>query len=68
VLALTCHIELFVQAHCDQRIAPHEHLCPLWKDVLFTARDHVHTSKTARVRQRRAPHHGHAARDRPGGS
>lgn len=35
VLALTCHIELFVQAHYDQSIAPHEDLCPLWKDVFF---------------------------------
>jgi hypothetical protein len=33
VLALTCHIELFVQAHYDQSIAPREELCPLWKDV-----------------------------------
>jgi hypothetical protein len=35
VLALTCHIELFVQAHYDQSIAPREDLCPLWKDVFF---------------------------------
>jgi hypothetical protein len=35
VLALTCHIELFVQAHYDQSIAPREELCPLWKDVFF---------------------------------
>ncbi|MGE8064452.1 hypothetical protein [Pseudomonas sp. NPDC089569] len=33
VLALTCHIELFVQAHYVQSIAPHEALCPLFKDV-----------------------------------
>jgi hypothetical protein len=33
VLALTCHIELFVQAHFDQSIAPQQDLCPLWKDV-----------------------------------
>jgi hypothetical protein len=33
VLALTCHIELFVQAHFEQSIAPHEDLCPLFKDV-----------------------------------
>ncbi|HEY5807220.1 MAG TPA: diiron oxygenase [Povalibacter sp.] len=33
VLALTCHIELFVQAHYAQSIAPHEELCPLFKDV-----------------------------------
>jgi hypothetical protein len=33
VLALTCHIELFVQAHYAQSIAPHEDLCPLFKDV-----------------------------------
>jgi hypothetical protein len=33
VLALTCHIELFVQTHYVQSIAPHEELCPLFKDV-----------------------------------
>jgi len=33
VLALTCHIELFVQAHYVQSIAPREGLCPLFKDV-----------------------------------
>lgn len=33
VLALTCHIELFVQAHYTQSIAPREELCPLFKDV-----------------------------------
>jgi hypothetical protein len=33
VLALTCHIELFVQAHYAESIAPHEELCPLFKDV-----------------------------------
>jgi hypothetical protein len=33
VLALTCHIELFVQAHYLQSIAPREELCPLFKDV-----------------------------------
>jgi hypothetical protein len=33
VLALTCHIELFVQAHFDQSIAPRAELCPLFKDV-----------------------------------
>lgn len=33
VLALTCHIELFVQAHYAHSIAPHEELCPLFKDV-----------------------------------
>jgi hypothetical protein len=35
VLALTCDIELFVQSHYDQSIAPREDLCPLWKDVFF---------------------------------
>lgn len=35
VLALTCHIELFVQAHYDQSIAPRQDVCPLWKDVFF---------------------------------
>ena len=33
VLALTCHIELFVQAHYDESIAPREELCPVFKDV-----------------------------------
>jgi hypothetical protein len=33
VLALTCHIELFVQSHYDKSIAPREELCPLFKDV-----------------------------------
>ena len=33
VLALTCHIELFVQSHYDQSIAPRADICPLFKDV-----------------------------------
>jgi hypothetical protein len=33
VLALTCHIELFVQSHYDKSIAPREELCPVFKDV-----------------------------------
>ena len=33
VLALTCHIELFVQSHYAQSIAPHTELCPLFRDV-----------------------------------
>ena len=33
VLALTCHIELFVQAHYAESIAPREELCPLFNDV-----------------------------------
>jgi hypothetical protein len=33
VLALTCHIELFVQAHYAETIGPREDLCPLFKDV-----------------------------------
>ncbi len=33
VLALTCHIELFVQSHYEQSIEPREELCPLFKDV-----------------------------------
>jgi len=33
VLALTCHIELFVQEHYEQSIASRTGLCPLWKDV-----------------------------------
>ena len=33
VLALTCHIELFTQAHYEQSIEPQGDLSPLWKDV-----------------------------------
>ena len=33
VLALTCHIELFVQAHYAESISPGEALCPLFRDV-----------------------------------
>lgn len=33
VLALTCHIELFVQAHYAESIEPGIELCPLFKDV-----------------------------------
>lgn len=33
VLALTCHIELFVQSHYSQSIATGAGLCPLFKDV-----------------------------------
>jgi len=33
VLALTCHIELFVQSHYAESIGPEEGLCPLFKDV-----------------------------------
>jgi hypothetical protein len=33
VLALTCHIELFVQSHYAESIGPREELCPLFKDV-----------------------------------
>jgi hypothetical protein len=33
VLALTCHIELFVQEHYAESIDPREDLCPLFKDV-----------------------------------
>jgi hypothetical protein len=40
VLALTCHIELFVQTHYEQSIAPRKELCPLFRDVfLFHWRD-----------------------------
>ena len=35
VLAFTCHIELFVQGHYQQSIAPRQELCPLFKDVFF---------------------------------
>jgi len=33
VLALTCHIELFVQSHYAESIAPRDELCPVFKDV-----------------------------------
>ena len=33
VLALTCHIELFVQSHYAESIAPREELCPLFRDI-----------------------------------
>jgi hypothetical protein len=33
VLALTCHIELFTQAHYQQSIEPESNLSPVWKDV-----------------------------------
>ena len=33
VLALTCHIELFTQAHYLRSIEPDKALSPLWKDV-----------------------------------
>ena len=33
VLALTCHIELFVQEHYAESIRPSDELCPLFKDV-----------------------------------
>ncbi|HVY66174.1 MAG TPA: hypothetical protein VHH11_15230 [Gammaproteobacteria bacterium] len=35
VLALTCHIELFVQAHYAESIEPGGELCPLFKDVFW---------------------------------
>jgi len=35
VLALTCHIELFVQAYCDESDVPREEICPLFRDVFF---------------------------------
>jgi hypothetical protein len=35
VLGLTCHIELFVQSHYDQSIAPRTEICPLFKDVFY---------------------------------
>jgi hypothetical protein len=35
VLALTLHIELFVQAHYRASIAPHDDLSELWKDVFL---------------------------------
>ncbi|WP_199244478.1 hypothetical protein [Lysobacter panacisoli] len=35
VLALICHIELFVQRHYEESIAPQAELCPLWKDVFL---------------------------------
>ena len=33
VLALTCHIELFTQAHYEQSIEPETNLSPVWRDV-----------------------------------
>ena len=33
VLALTCHLELFTQAHYQQSIDPQDDISPLWKDV-----------------------------------
>jgi hypothetical protein len=35
VLALICHIELFVQRHYEESIALQVGLCPLWKDVFL---------------------------------
>lgn len=35
VLALTCHIELFVLAHYRESIAPDPELSPTWKDVFL---------------------------------
>ncbi len=35
VLALTCHIEIFTQAHYRQSIEPDAALSPLFKDILF---------------------------------
>lgn len=35
VLALTCHIELFVQSHYAESIAKSADLCPLFKDVFM---------------------------------
>jgi hypothetical protein len=35
VLGLTCHIELFTQAHYRQSIAPDPELSELWKDVFL---------------------------------
>ena len=35
VLALTCHIELFTQAHYRQSIEPDSELSELWKDVFL---------------------------------
>ena len=35
VLALTCHIELFTQAHYRQSIEPDRELSDLWKDVFL---------------------------------
>lgn len=35
VLALTCHIELFTQAHYRHSVEPDEQLSELYKDVLF---------------------------------
>ncbi len=43
VLALTCHIELFVQSHYDKSIGPRQELCPVFKDVfLYHWKDECH--------------------------
>ena len=43
VLALICHIELFVLAHYREAIEPDAALSPLWKDVFtFHAREEAH--------------------------
>ena len=35
VLALTCHIELFVQSHYERSIGPQDELSPLFRDVFM---------------------------------
>ena len=35
MLALTCHIELFTQAHYRQSIEPDTELSDVWKDVFL---------------------------------
>jgi len=55
VLALTCHIELFSQAHYRASIGVAEHLSPRFKDVfLFHWKEESqHASRRARVAARR---------------
>jgi hypothetical protein len=61
VLALTCDIELFSQAHYRSSIDPDENLDPLWKDVfLFHWREEsqhaiINADQGARIHAALAP-------------
>jgi hypothetical protein len=65
VLALTCHIELFTQAHYKQSIAPDPELSPLYKDVfLFHWKEESQHAIVDELEWVRADAHlGPAARD-----
>jgi hypothetical protein len=69
VLALTCHIELFVQSHYEQSIDPDSSLSPLFKDIFrFHWRDecqHVVLDELEwrRVHERMTPEERDAAVD-----